>query len=230
MAVGAHPLHPRHPSRAPLARPAPQGAPAARHRADRPRASTAPTRVSSARVPAPARAVSSGRRAFAVASGGRRLRTAVHGLLRRRPGRSSGASPTPTPTATVVAPEGQQAPAVTKAQAERILARIAATAAEATKPRDEALAATRLDGAVLASPRDQLRAARRDRRLRGAGRHPDQAARDRPAAGVRRLAALGDGRRRRRGDEDLEHHGAHAGGCLVAVQARRTRRASRRRP
>ena len=67
--------------------------------------------------------------------------------------------------------------------------------------------------------RDQLHAARRDRRLQGARPDPHQAARDRAAAGVRRLAALGDGRRRRRGDEDLEHHGAHAGGRLVALQA-----------
>ena len=34
---------------------------------------------------------------------------------------------TPAPTPTVIVPEGQQAPAVTEAQAERILARIAAT-------------------------------------------------------------------------------------------------------
>ena len=47
-------------------------------------------------------------------------------------------------------PEGQQAPAVTKAQAERIIARIAATAADADAAMDAALAATRLDGAVLA--------------------------------------------------------------------------------
>ena len=67
--------------------------------------------------------------------------------------------------------------------------------------------------------RDELHAARRDRRLRGAGGDPDQAARDRPAAGLRRLAALGDGRRRRRGGQDREHHAADAGGRLVAVQA-----------
>ncbi|GAA3626770.1 hypothetical protein GCM10022200_06430 [Microbacterium awajiense] len=61
------------------------------------------------------------------------------------------ASPTPTPTETVVAPEGQQAPAVTKAQAERILDRIAAVVAEADEARDGDLAATRLDGAMLAA-------------------------------------------------------------------------------
>ena len=131
-----------------------------------------------------------------------------------------GASPTPSPTATVIVPEGQQAPAVTKAQAERIIARIAATAADA----DETL---RRD--ARRDPAGRRRARRRattNYTLRGAiadyeapARDPDQAARDRPSAGLRRLAALGDGRRRRRGDEDVEHHGAHAGGRVVAVQA-----------
>ncbi len=60
------------------------------------------------------------------------------------------ASPTPTPTATVIVPEGQQQPAVTEAQAERILARVAATVADADENRDATLAATRIDGAVLA--------------------------------------------------------------------------------
>lgn len=58
-------------------------------------------------------------------------------------------TPTPTPTASVVAPEGQKAPAVTKAQAERILARVASTVAEADEALDPALAASRLDGAAL---------------------------------------------------------------------------------
>ncbi|GAA1847779.1 hypothetical protein GCM10009796_07670 [Microbacterium koreense] len=62
-----------------------------------------------------------------------------------------GASPTPTPTATVIVPEGQQTPAVTRAQAERILARVAQTAAEADEALDADLAATRLTGAVLAA-------------------------------------------------------------------------------
>lgn len=60
-----------------------------------------------------------------------------------------GASPTPSPTASVIIPEGQQAPAVTKAQAERILTRIAATVAEADETMDETLAATRLEGSAL---------------------------------------------------------------------------------
>lgn len=57
---------------------------------------------------------------------------------------------TPTPTPTVIIPEGQQAPAVTRPQAERILARIADVAAEADAERDGELAGTRLEGAVLA--------------------------------------------------------------------------------
>lgn len=61
-----------------------------------------------------------------------------------------GSTPTPTPTASVIAPESQQAPAVTKAQAERILTRIAATVAEADEALDGNLADTRLDGAALA--------------------------------------------------------------------------------
>lgn len=60
------------------------------------------------------------------------------------------ASPTPTPTETVLVPEDQQQPAVTEAQAARILAEIAETAAEADETRDADLAATRLDGPVLA--------------------------------------------------------------------------------
>ncbi|MGX1701565.1 glycosyl transferase [Microbacterium sp. NPDC055357] len=62
-----------------------------------------------------------------------------------------GETPTPTPTPTVIVPEGQQSPAVTKAQAERILARIGETVAEADQAMDAELAATRLDGAVLAT-------------------------------------------------------------------------------
>lgn len=96
------------------------------------------------------RAVSSGRRAFAVLPV-----VAVSALLFTGCSADSwpqfGASPTPTPTATVIVPEGQQAPAVTKAQAERIIARVADTAAKADEGMDESLAATRLDGTVLAT-------------------------------------------------------------------------------
>ncbi len=101
-------------------------------------------------TPGTRRAVTSGRRAFAVLPV-----VAVSALLFTGCSPSYwpqlGASATPTPTATVVAPEGQQAPAVTKAQAERIIARIAATTADADEAKDEALAATRLDGTVLAA-------------------------------------------------------------------------------
>jgi len=96
------------------------------------------------------RAVSSGRRAFAVVPA-----VAVAALLFTGCSADSwpqfGGTPTPTPSATVIVPEGQQAPAVTKAQAERIISRVAATAAKADESKDEALAATRLDGTVLAT-------------------------------------------------------------------------------
>lgn len=60
-------------------------------------------------------------------------------------------APSPTPSASVIVPEGQQAPAVTEAQADRIWTRIAETVAAADEAADETLAATRLDGAVLAA-------------------------------------------------------------------------------
>lgn len=59
------------------------------------------------------------------------------------------ASPTPTPTPTVVAPENQQAPALTDAQATRIVADIAETVTEADEKRDADLAGTRLAGVAL---------------------------------------------------------------------------------
>ncbi|MFK4836920.1 glycosyl transferase [Microbacterium sp. ZW T2_14] len=96
------------------------------------------------------RAVASGRRAFAVLPV-----IAVSALLFT--GCSADAWPqlapsaTPSPTATVIAPEGQQAPAVTKAQAERILTRIASTVADADAALDGDLADTRLEGAALAA-------------------------------------------------------------------------------
>lgn len=61
-----------------------------------------------------------------------------------------GSTPTPTPSQTVIVPEGQGAPAVTKAQAERIIARIAQTVAEADEAADLDLASTRLASAALA--------------------------------------------------------------------------------
>lgn len=60
-------------------------------------------------------------------------------------------SATPSPTETVIAPEGQQTPAVTRPQAERILTRIADTLVTADKDLDAKLLATRTAGAVLAA-------------------------------------------------------------------------------
>lgn len=60
------------------------------------------------------------------------------------------ATPTPTPSATVIAPESQQAPAVTETQAERILERIAEQVAAADEAKDAAAAALRLTGPALA--------------------------------------------------------------------------------
>lgn len=95
------------------------------------------------------RSVTAGRRAFAIVPA-----VAVSALLFAGCSADSwpqfSSSPTPTPTASVIVPESQQAPAVTKAQAERIIARIANTAADADAALDPAMAATRLDGAVLA--------------------------------------------------------------------------------
>jgi hypothetical protein len=59
------------------------------------------------------------------------------------------ASPTPSPTPTVVTPANQQPPALTDAQAARIVQDIAATVAKADETRDADLAATRLDGIAL---------------------------------------------------------------------------------
>ncbi|MCR2818904.1 glycosyl transferase [Microbacterium sp. zg.Y1090] len=70
-------------------------------------------------------------------------------------------SPTPTPTATVIAPESQQAPAVTEAQAAQILARISEQVAAADEALDANAAAKRLTGPALAERRTNytLRAA-----------------------------------------------------------------------
>jgi len=58
-------------------------------------------------------------------------------------------SPTPTPTETQAVEAGQQAPAVTEAQAARILESISGTLADADKNLDAAKAGTRLEGAAL---------------------------------------------------------------------------------
>lgn len=78
-----------------------------------------------------------------------------------------GASPTPSPTATVITPENQKPPAVTEAQASRILIEIAETLATADTALDIDLAATRLSGAPLEARRTDytLRATLTDRAL-----------------------------------------------------------------
>ncbi|MGF6821216.1 hypothetical protein M2317_000102 [Microbacterium sp. ZKA21] len=68
---------------------------------------------------------------------------------------------TPSPTPTVIAPENQKPPAVTEAQAKRILESISGTVATADTDLDIDAAATRLDGAALT-------ARRTDYTLRGA--------------------------------------------------------------
>jgi len=60
-------------------------------------------------------------------------------------------SPTPSPTPTVIAPENQKPPAVTEAQAKRIIEQISSTLEEADTSMDIELAKTRLDGAALAA-------------------------------------------------------------------------------
>ena len=95
------------------------------------------------------RSVTAGRRAFAVVPA-----VAVSALLFTGCAPDAwpqlAASPTPSPSASVIVPEGQQAPAVTEAQAERIITRIAEVTADADEALDPVLASTRLDGAMLA--------------------------------------------------------------------------------
>lgn len=59
------------------------------------------------------------------------------------------ASATPSPTPTVIAPDNQKPPAVTEAQATRILQEISTTLVDADTALDLDLAATRLDGPAL---------------------------------------------------------------------------------
>ena len=72
-----------------------------------------------------------------------------------------GETATPSPTPTVIAPDNQKPPAVTEAQAKRILESISGTVATADAELDIDSAATRLDGAALT-------ARRTDYTLRGA--------------------------------------------------------------
>ena len=216
MAIGVVPLHPRHPSRPPVARAAPQGAAAAGHRADRPRGRRRRQGRHQRELAHARRAVASGRRAFAVLPV-----VAVSALLftgcsadvlaAARP--LADADARPRPSSSRRASRRRRSP---RRRPSGSSTRIAATVAEADAALDERPRRDAARGRGAGRARDQLHAARRDRRLHGSGAHPRQAARDRPAAGLRRLAALGDGGRRRRGDEDVEHHGADAAGCVVA--------------
>ncbi|MBO0981470.1 glycosyl transferase [Microbacterium sp. SD291] len=61
------------------------------------------------------------------------------------------ASPTPSPSPTIIAPENQKPPAVTEAQAKRIIKEASATLVEADTALDIELAKTRLDGSALAA-------------------------------------------------------------------------------
>lgn len=61
-----------------------------------------------------------------------------------------GTSPSPSPTVPVVAPDDQESPVVTSAQAQRIVERIATEVAAADEARDATAAATRLSGTALA--------------------------------------------------------------------------------
>ncbi|WP_292832625.1 glycosyl transferase [Microbacterium sp.] len=58
-------------------------------------------------------------------------------------------SPTPSATPSIIVPDDQGSPAVTEAQADRIVSRIAAQVAIADEANDAAAAAVRLDGAAL---------------------------------------------------------------------------------
>ncbi|MBC6494567.1 glycosyl transferase [Microbacterium sp. CFBP9023] len=58
-------------------------------------------------------------------------------------------TPSPSPSATVIAPDNQKPPAVTEAQAKRILQEVSTTLSDADASMDIALAGTRLDGPAL---------------------------------------------------------------------------------
>ncbi|MFT4220033.1 MAG: glycosyl transferase [Microbacterium sp.] len=97
------------------------------------------------------RAITTGRRGFVVAPA-----VAVSALLfggcsaDAWPQFGAGASPSPSVSETVIVPEGQQQPAVTEPQAERIIAEVAETVAEADEEKDAKAAAQRLTGPALA--------------------------------------------------------------------------------
>ena len=193
------PVHPRHPSRPPFARPASQGSAARRSPSPSTSRSRAPTRASSAPTPPTRRAVSSGERAFVVVPA-----VAVSALLftgcsadswpqlgrvadadarprRHRAGGPAGARRHQGPGRAHHRPHRRRPPPTPTRRWTRRSPRPAWTAR---------CSPTRATNYALRGAIADYKAPAAD---------PDQAARDRPAAGVRRLAALGDGRRRRRG-------------------------------
>ncbi|WP_150957154.1 glycosyl transferase [Microbacterium testaceum] len=115
-----------------------------------------------------------GRRGAARALGGRRALIAVPALgisAALLAGCSADAWPqfaateSPSPTPTVIVPEGQFPPAVTEAQAQRIVAKVSSTVAQADASLDATAAAERLAGPALAERETnyKLRAAISDR-------------------------------------------------------------------
>jgi len=74
-------------------------------------------------------------------------------------------TPSPSPTPTVIVPEGQFPPAVTEAQAQRIVSRVSSTVAQADASLDANVVAERLSGPALAERQTnyKLRAAIPDR-------------------------------------------------------------------
>ncbi len=106
--------------------------------------------VITAGAPRSRRELSAGKRAFAIVPVVAVSALMFSGCSSDAWPQMGGATPTPSASPSVIIPEGQQPPAVTETQAERILTRIAETVAEADEARDGDLAAMRLDGAVLA--------------------------------------------------------------------------------
>ena len=147
-------------------------------------------------TPPTRRSVTTGKRAFVIIPA-----VAVSALLFAGCSADSwpqmASSPTPSPTETVIVPEGQQAPGGHQGSggAHHLPDRLDRGRRRRGDGRDARRDPPGWRGARRAF--DELPAPRCAARRAGAGGDPDQAARDRPAAGVRRMAALGDGRRER---------------------------------
>ena len=220
MAIGVAAVHPRHPPRPPLARSAPQGAAAARHRADRPRRrGRGQGRHQRRRVDA----TCGHRRAPRLRRHARRrgVRAAVHRLLGRFVAAARRRLPTPTPTATVIVPGGTAG-----ARRHRGAGRAHPRPHRRDRRRRPTRPATRrwprrgstarrwpsaqTNYTLRAAIPDYARARRRSRRSRS-------------RSCSRRRTTAGRARSWRSSDDDdrqgLEHHDADAAGRLVAVQA-----------